>query len=143
MKVHFKKLNPLAVTPSRAHETDAGFDLTAITRAYDGTNCCEIYGTGIAVEIPIGYFGAIFPRSSIYKTTMILSNCVGVIDCGFRGEIQFRFREANENRDASPYRLGDRIGQLVILPIPKIELVEADELSRSDRGEKGFGSTGA
>jgi dUTP pyrophosphatase len=99
------------------------------------------YLTGIAIEIPEGYVGLMFPRSSISKTKQILSNHVGVIDSGFRGEIRFRFKKlAWDNGDL--YDVGDKIGQLVIMPIPAIELVEVDELSDSERGEGGFGSTG-
>ena len=97
--------------------------------------------TGIAVEIPPGYFGAIFPRSSIRNTPLILSNCVGVIDSGYRGEIVFSFRWVN-TADGAQYKPGDRIGQLVILPLPEVEFEEVLVLSNSQRGTGGFGSTG-
>ena len=142
MKIKFKKLTYDACSPKRAHDTDAGFDIVGTSWEWDGANRCFVYRTGIAVEIPPGYFGAIFPRSSIFRTTLALSNCVGVIDSGFRGEIQFRFRIADAIRQSAPYQPGERIGQLVILPLPQVELVEVAELSPSPRGTGGFGSTG-
>ncbi len=100
-----------------------------------------LYGTGLAVEIPEGHFGAIFQRSSVKDTCLSLSNAVGVIDSGYRGEIRFVFRR-NWTDEADPYKVGDRIGQLVILPLPAVEFEEASELSPSPRGDGGFGSTG-
>lgn len=138
MKLKFKKLHKDAVAPKIANHGDAGADLTAISVDYDINNIIT-YGTGIAVEIPEGYVGLIFPRSSIYKKQLILSNSVGVIDCGYRGEIKFKFRG---DRESDVYKIGDRIGQLVIMPIPSVEWQESEELTDSVRGEGGFGSTG-
>ena len=138
MKVRFKKLDNNSTIPEKAHESDAGFDLRC-TRAIYGTRIVT-YGTGIAVEIPRGYVGLVFPRSSIYKKSLNLSNSVGVIDSGYRGEIMFKFNIIEE--DPCMYEIGDRIGQLIIIPYPEIEFEEADELSDSDRGEGGYGSTG-
>jgi dUTP pyrophosphatase len=140
MKINFTKLSKDAVTPKRAHDTDAGFDLVAIECDFapGGMFVCK---TGIAVEIPPGFFGAIFPRSSIRNTPLILSNCVGVIDSGYRGEIVFSFRWVN-TADGAQYKAGDRIGQLVILPLPEVEFEEVLVLSESKRGTCGFGSTG-
>jgi dUTP pyrophosphatase len=140
MKIQFQKLHHDAVTPKRAHDTDAGFDLVATECDFapGGMFVCK---TGIAVEIPLGYFGAIFPRSSIRNTPLILSNCVGVIDSGYRGEIVFSFRWVN-TADGMQYKSGDRIGQLVILPLPEVEFEEVLVLSESKRGVGGFGSTG-
>ena len=140
MKVRFKKLFDDAVAPSKAHGNDAGYDLTAYTVSEDRKRNIVTYGTGIAVEIPDGYVGLIFPRSSVYKHQLELANCVGVIDSGYRGEIEFMFRIVQPH--ISRYSLGDRIGQLVIMQLPSIELEEADDLSDSDRGIGGFGSTG-
>ena len=102
MKINFTKLSKDAVTPNRAHDTDAGFDLVATECDFapGGMFVCK---TGIAVEIPPGYFGAIFPRSSIRNTPLILSNCVGVIDSGYRGEIVFSFRWVN-TADGAQYK---------------------------------------
>ncbi len=138
MKIRFQKLHPDAVTPKRAHPTDAGFDLVAISEAK--SRGLYLYGTGIAVEIPEGYFGAIFQRSSVKDTCLTLSNAVGVIDSGYRGEIRFAFRWSMGI--GLTYGIGDRIGQLVILPLPAVEFEEASELSPSPRGNGGFGSTG-
>lgn len=140
MKINFIKLHEDAVTPKRAHDTDAGFDLVA-TECDFGSNGMFQCRTGIAVEIPPGYFGAIFPRSSIRNTALILSNCVGVIDSGYRGEITFSFRWTSGSYGAV-YKAGDRIGQLVILPLPEVEFEEVSVLSDSQRGTGGFGSTG-
>ena len=148
MIVRCKKLYEDAVIPSYAHATtDAGMDLTAQSVAYDADKKCWEYGTGLAMEIPQGYVGLIFPRSSVYKTRLTMSNCVGVIDSGYRGEIMLHFYEPEQPEDAlyarvQPYAKGDRIGQIIIMPYPAIELVEADELSDSDRGTNGHGSTG-
>lgn len=149
MKVRFKKLNPQAATPKRAHDTDAGFDLTAVSKAFDRAHGCIIYGTGIAVEIPSGHMGLVFPRSSIADHAQHLTNSVGVIDAGYRGEIKAKFCPtvapiiAEQGQGAEMYyNVGERIAQLIILPIPDIEFEEVDELSTSDRGIGGYGSTG-
>ena len=100
------------------------------------------YKTGLALEIPKGHVGLLFPRSSVYKTSMIMSNCVGVIDSGYRGEIMLKFRD--QWRDySSRYEVGDRVGQLIIMPYPQVELEEVDNLSSTDRGSGGYGSTGS
>lgn len=140
MVVSFKKLLPGAVTPAYAKSGDAGMDLTAI-RVISEVRDQIIYGTGIAVEIPEGYVGLVFPRSSIRKYDLALSNSVGVIDSGYRGEIQFTFNKT-KSMNSSIYRIGDKIGQLIILPYPTITLVETDELSETERGTGGHGSTG-
>ncbi len=142
MIVRFKKLNPNAVTPSYAKVGDAGLDLTAISMQVvdQGVYGYVEYGTGIAVEIPQGYVGLIYPRSSISNTGMMLSNSVGVVDSGYRGEIKFRFKWVS---NTVMYNLGDRIGQMVIMPYPAIQLEEVLELSSSERGNDGFGSSGS
>lgn len=138
MKIRFKKLSPSAVVPRKAHASDAGFDLTC-TR-YEVTNGeLFTYHTDIAVEIPDGYVGLLFPRSSIYKQDLFLTNSVGVIDSCFRGEVTVKFRP---HLFAKPYDKGDRVAQMIIMPYPHIDFVEVDELSESDRGEGGYGSTG-
>lgn len=142
LKVNFKKLNEKAVTPTYAKEGDAGLDLTAIEYHTNFDHNYIEYDTGIAVEIPTGYVGYIFPRSSISKTSHSLANSVGVVDSGYRGSLKLRMRFDPENQDKE-YTYGDKIGQLVIMPIPKIELNEVTtELSISERGEGGFGHTG-
>ena len=141
MEVKIKKLHPDAVIPVYSKPGDAGLDLTATSITGDSYDNI-VYGTGLAIEIPDGYVGLLFPRSSNSKTDLYLTNHVGVIDSGYRGEIMFKFRPINGIVDASIYAVGDRIGQLMILPYPSIKFVETDELSDSDRGEGGFGSTG-
>lgn len=139
MKVRFKKLSDSAVLPSYAKPGDAGLDLTA-TKVINSGERFITYGTDLAVEIPEGFVGLIFPRSSIRKTDLILSNSVGVIDSGYRGEIQFTFKK--KGFESIAYHEGERIGQLVIIPYPQIEVEQAMELSETERGEGGFGSTG-
>ena len=143
-QIRFKKTRPDAVTPSKANASDAGFDLTAVSMIWSDDFHYVEYGTGIAVEIPQNWVGLIFQRSSVSRVRQILSNCVGVVDSGYRGEIRFRFRDA-ASAHVTPkdrYKIKDKIGQILFLPLPPVELVEASELSGSDRGEAGFGSSG-
>lgn len=140
MKIRFKKLNKDATIPSYARPGDGGLDLTAVSKVWDNESEKVVMGTGLAVEIPEGYVGLIFPRSSIVKTFLQLANSVGVIDSGYRGELKFFFEAGR--RPISNYEVGDRIGQLVIIPYPTIEPEEAAELSETVRGESGYGSTG-
>ena len=141
IRIKFKKLHPLAVAPTQGTPGSAGFDLTAVSRNFDADHSVWGYGTGLAVEIPAGYVGLVFPRSSIYRTGDILSNGVGVIDSDYRGEIRLKFYAVDHLFDC-PYEVGCRIGQLVIVPIPKVEYVEADVLTETARGAGGYGSTG-
>lgn len=145
MLLKIKKLNKNAVIPQYAKDGDAGLDLTAISKevdhggSYIGGFDIVTYGTGLAFEIPEGYVGLVFPRSSIYKSDLILSNCVGVIDSGYRGEVMLKFRKTN----GRIYEVGERVGQLVIMPFSKVQLVEVENLTESERGDGGYGSTGA
>jgi dUTP pyrophosphatase len=141
MQVRIKKLHAAAVIPAYSKSGDAAMDLTAISVEKDDDGNA-VYGTGLAIEIPDGYVGLLFPRSSNSKTHLYLTNHVGVIDSGYRGEIKFKFRPINGFVDARVYAKYDRVGQLIILPYPQIELVESDELSETERGDGGFGSTG-
>ena len=141
MKVKIKKLVPEAVIPSYANLGDAGLDLVATWIKVEDHNKYGYfeYGTGICIEIPEGYVGLIFPRSSISKTGMLLTNSVGVIDSGYRGEIKFRFKYIS---GTNSYNVGDKVGQMIIMPYPKIEFEEVEELTETERGDGGFGSTG-
>lgn len=139
IKVKIKRVRESALLPTKAHSTDAGFDLYADAMSYDDCNNV-VYSTGIAVEIPQGYVGFVFPRSSIARTGLILSNAVGVIDSGYRGEVMAKFRRAQV--PAEEYKLGERIAQLIIMPYPSIEFEEVSELSESERGKGGYGSSG-
>jgi dUTP pyrophosphatase len=140
MKVKIKKIHPDAVIPSYAKTGDAGMDLVATTIISEEVFQIT-YGLGIALEIPEGFVGLVFPRSSIRKTDLSLTNCVGVIDSGYRGELQATFRK--ERGVASrKYEVGDRAVQIMIIPHPTIEFNEVNELSNTERGDGGFGSTG-
>lgn len=159
MLVKIKKLVPEAVIPTYAKPGDAGMDLIAVS-VNDSINYIE-YGTGLAIEIPEGYVGLIFPRSSNSKKDLLLCNSVGVIDSGYRGEIKLRYKKImnpSEEKtnilqniftnsstliyEIERYDVGDKVGQIMILPIPFVEFTEVSELSQTDRGDGGFGSTG-
>lgn len=139
MQVRFKSINSNSVLPTYSKIGDAGLDLTC-TNWYLDEHGNYVYQTGLAVEIPEGYVGLIYPRSSIMKTSHALSNSVGVIDSGYRGEILVVFRRATDSPRI--YTVGDRIAQLVIMPYPTITPVWSDTLSNTERGGEGFGSTG-
>ena len=165
LKVKTKIIDVNINTPklSYAKEGDAGIDLTATSKWYDEHgNVC--FGTNRAFEIPKGYVGLIFPRSSNAKQQLLLSNSVGIIDSGYRGEVMLKFKSSASsfslktliklifNQDAKTtlinnykisYNVGDRIGQIIILPYPQIEFEEAEELSETERGIGGYGSTGS
>lgn len=171
MEVKIKKLHENAVIPSYSKKGDAGMDLTAVDKYYD-VHGCVVYRTGIAIEIPEGYVGLVFPRSSICKQDLTLTNSVAVIDSGYRGEILMKFKPAlifvsneewlisDENEtfkyadgveipwddripiSAMDYEVGDRIAQLIIMPYPHVEFKEVDELTETNRGDGGFGSSG-
>jgi len=140
MKVRIKKLKENAVIPTYAKDGDAGMDLVA-TRIISNTTFDVSYGTDLAMEIPNGFVGLVFPRSSIRKYELVLSNSVGVIDSGYRGELQATFKKEN-GLDSLAYKVGDRIAQIIIIPYPPIEFDEVAELSDTERGDGGFGSTG-
>jgi dUTP pyrophosphatase len=141
MLVKIKKLQESAVIPSYSKIGDAGLDLTATSISYNNGLFLE-YGTGLAIEIPEGFGGFIFPRSSISNYNLTLCNSVGVVDSNFRGEIKLRFKTPYNNQRYREYNIGDRIGQLVILPVPKIEFELTEELKETIRGSSGFGSSG-
>lgn len=172
--IKIKKLVDNAVIPFYAHEGDMGMDLVATSMDYDVKYDYIVYHTGIAVEIPKGYGMALFPRSSNRDTDAYMTNHVGIIDSGYRGEILACFKNRTSaysiqlfNKAAFainsilsrlglknlqiplnaaelefPYHPGDKIGQIVIIPYPTVEFEEVDELSPSERGEGGHGSTG-
>ena len=138
--VKVKKLDPNAVIPSYSKVGDAGMDLT-ITKEIENTSFSVSYGFGIAMEIPKGYVGLVFPRSSVRNQELILSNCVGVIDSGYRGELQATFKKT-QGLDSIKYKVGERSAQIIILPYPTIYMTEVPDLSDTERGSGGFGSTG-
>jgi dUTP pyrophosphatase len=138
IKLKIKKLDNRAKIPNYAKKGDAGIDLVATTTMSNGYFI--EYGTDLAMEIPEGYVGYIFPRSSISKTDHYLRNSVGVIDSGYRGEIKIRM--SVPELGTKQYKNGDKIAQLIIMKLPWVDIEEVDELSETDRGEGGFGSTG-
>lgn len=145
MEIKFKKLDQRAVAPVRANNTDAGFDLVATDITTELNECGQlilVYHTGLALEIPEGYFAMLVPRSSIFKKSLTLTNCAGIIDSGYRGEVLAKFRSTTDVVP-SVYKAGERFAQLLILPVPEVTFTEAFELSDSERGENGYGSTGS
>lgn len=160
MQIKVKLLNENATLPKYAHYgTDMGADITCTSVEYQEDKDRFVYHTGLAFEVPKGFGMLIFPRSSNTKTDAYLANSVGVLDSGYRGELMFIFKlrdslrpilngidEEHRNEfiinNYAPYQVGDRVGQIIIIPYPIIEYVESEELSDTDRGTGGFGSTG-
>lgn len=140
MILKVKKLHDNAQLPFYATDGSVGMDLTAASAQWDRYHNLIKYGTGLAFEIPKGYGGFLFPRSSVCKKTLDMANCVGVIDSDYRGEVSAVFRVTNPS-DESVYAVGERCCQMVIMPIEKCEIVE-DELNETARGVGGYGSTG-
>lgn len=166
MEVKIKKIHENAVIPSYSKDGDAALDLTATSKEYDSDGNV-VYGVGLAFEIPKGYVGLLFPRSSNAKKDLLLSNSVGILDSGYRGEVMFKFKQSFRIVDfftlikirlgfkkskfykkvsctnlSNNYNIGDRIGQIIILPYPQIEFKEVEELTETERGKGGYGSTG-
>lgn len=142
LEVKIKKVRENAVIPSYAKTGDMGMDLTAVDYHYDAELDCHVYHTGLAVEIPEGFGMLLFPRSSNRKTDAYMTNHVGVVDSGYRGEILICYKNRDDETERRPYQIGDRVAQLCIIPYPQISWKEVDELSDSERGEGGHGSTG-
>ena len=138
MDVTFKKLNKKAQIPKYAHIGDAGMDLTAIS--LEKANNYWEYGTGLSMQIPKGYVGLLFPRSSISKKDQYLKNSVGVIDSGYRGEIKIRM--SVPHLGSPHYEVGERIAQLIVMKLSWVDVTEIKELDDSERGSGGFGSSG-
>lgn len=170
MEVKVKRLSENAVIPMYGKPGDAGMDLTATSRHFDAEGNV-VYGTGLAFEIPEGHVGLIFPRSSNAKKDLVLTNSVGVIDSGYRGEVMFKFKPTSVFADdgygegtvtedfgyivtpgsrfsddseflVNLYEVGDRVGQIIIMPYPQVVFVESEDLTETLRGEGGYGSTG-
>jgi dUTP pyrophosphatase len=139
MRIQFKKLVTNAITPRFGKPGDAGADLVATSLEERGDQQV-VYGTGLAVEIPEGMVGLVFPRSSVRNYDLVMSNSVGVIDSGYRGEIMVTFNIKNPWHQI--YDIGDRIAQLIIIPVPLVQYKQVDELSETERGKEGHGSTG-
>lgn len=160
LEVKIKKLVPEAKIPSYAHvdtegnPNDMGMDITCTSYEYDPKYDRFIYHTGLAFKLPQGYGMLIFPRSSNTKTEAYLPNSVGVLDSTYTGELLFIYKLRSSRQtlfpesdvkltdleienELAPYKVGDRIGQIVILPYPTINFVEVEELPTTDRGADG------
>ena len=139
MKVKIKKLVENAVIPRYAKSGDAGLDLT-VTKVKHKKGKVKYY-SGLAFEIPQGYVGLLFPRSSNANKDLLLTNSIGVIDSGYRGEVTAVFQKTTLLQPEK-YHIGERFAQLIILPYPQIEFEEVEEISTTERGANGYGSTG-
>ena len=154
MKIKVERLDENAVIPKFAHDTDAGADLTATSVEFKDD--LVIYGTGLAFEIPKGYFMQLYTRGSVMKYHLELTNCVGVVDADYRGEVKFIYRCIHDTTSLRKnyhnplidldypkiYNVGDRIGQAIIRKLVPTEYEEVDTLEKSVRGTGGWGSTG-
>lgn len=138
LQVSVKRTSPIAKIPTKAHHSDAGWDMYSPINflLYPGES--RMIPMQVCFEIPAGWFGKIEDRSSLAKKGIFTAG--GVIDSGYRGEVSVLIRnDGSERLDVTP---GMRIAQLLVLPVPSIEMVESEELGDSLRGEKGFGSSG-
>lgn len=136
MILKIKKLNKDAKIPHYANPGDAGADIFAVSK--EKKDKFVEYGTGLSFEVPDNYVMLVYPRSSLSNKDLILANHVAVLDSGYRGELKLRFKKTGDD----VYEIGDKIAQIMVVPFPKIEFEEVDELSESLRGGGGFGSTG-
>ena len=155
VEVKIKKLHKDAVIPKYETVGSVGMDLTAVSKEYD-EHGNVVFGTGFAIQIPTGYYADLRPRSSISKYDLVLANSVGTIDADYRGELILKFKPTSKLKPHyhavntmevvlpefhEEYNVGDRIAQIIIKPYPKVSFVEVDELSETERGDGGFGST--
>jgi dUTP pyrophosphatase len=141
IEVPVRRLRDDATLPAQAYVGDAGLDLAACGRHEVGPGERAVIPTGLAVEIPEGYGGFVLPRSGLAaRNGITLLNAPGLIDAGYRGEVQVVFHNTDR---AEPFVVepGMRIAQLVVMPVPAVALVESETLAESDRGERGFGSS--
>ena len=149
LNVKIQKLHKDAVIPKYETNGAVGMDLTAVSVEYDRYGNLVV-GTGLAIQLPEGYYADLRPRSSISKYDLVLANSIGTVDADYTGELILKFKPSDYfavNRDdvygdGEIYKVGDRVAQLLILPYPKINFIEVDELDKTERGDKGFGSTG-
>ena len=143
IEVHVCRVRDEASVPSRAYPGDAGLDLVACERSLLGPGERAVVPTGIAVAIPEGYAGFVQPRSGLARRHGVsIVNTPGLIDSGYRGELEVTLLNTDRQHDFT-VEPGMRIAQLVIVPVPEIELIEVEELPESSRGTAGFGSSGA
>ncbi len=149
LNVKIKKLHKDAVIPKYETNGAVGMDLTAVSVEYDEYGNLVV-GTGLAIQLPEGYYADLRPRSSISKYDLVLANSIGTVDADYTGELILKFKPSDYfavNRDdvygdGEIYKVGDRVAQLLILPYPKINFIEVEELDKTERSNKGFGSTG-
>lgn len=137
MTINFKKTHPDAKTPVKMNMSDAGFDCFAVEM--NETEDYLEYNLGFQIEIPNGFFGLLVARSSITKYDLMVKNSVGIIDSGYRGDVKLRTKKFGDKI----YNLGERVCQLVILPLPNFYLKEVEELDSDNDRFGGFGSTGS
>jgi len=143
IELPIQKVRPDALVPARAYAGDAGLDLAATERIELGPGERAVVPTGLAVAIPEGYAGFVQPRSGLASRHGItIVNTPGLVDSGYRGELMVVLHNT-DRAEAFVVEPGMRIAQLVVLPIPEVELVEVEELPPSERGERGFGSSAA
>jgi dUTP pyrophosphatase len=141
IELPIQRLRPDAVVPARAYSGDAGLDLSSCERVELAPGARALVPTGLAVAIPEGYAGFVQPRSGLAtKHGISIVNTPGLVDSGYRGELLVNLVNTDK-REAFVVEPGMRIAQLVILPIPELELIEVDELPESERGVRGFGSS--
>ena len=154
MEIKVKRLTESAELPKKATDGSGAYDIKCTTTYFVQTGNPKLdehtskpissyleCHTGLAIQIPKGYVGLAFPRSSISDTGHLMCNGVGVIDSDYRGELTARFYNLSQSRRRE-YESGDRIFQLMIIPVPELEFVETKELDKTERGEGGYGSTG-
>ena len=143
MELAVRRVRPEAILPQRAYADDAGLDLAACERVVLGPGERATVGTGLAVAIPPGYAGYVQPRSGLASNHGIsMVNSPGLVDSGYRGELRVVLLNT-DRRHAFEVEPGMRIAQLVLLPVPHVDLRVVDELPASERGERGFGSSAA
>ena len=136
-----KRLDEKAVIPKRGSASAAGYDIYSIEDVSLPSGETKLIRTGLSMEIPENYFGGVFARSGLaVKEGIRPANCVAVIDADYRGELMVPLH--NDSKEERRITVGERIAQLVILPFLPVEFEETNELSETDRGEGGFGSTG-
>lgn len=144
MQLKIKKLHPDAIIPQYATKGAACFDLHAVSEGKITPAMPVMFKTGLSFEIPEGWVMLIFSRSGHgFKSGVRLSNCVGVIDSDYRGEVMVKLTRDPNAADYINVKAGDRIAQAMLVQVPRVELIEADDLGETDRGAGGFGSTGA
>lgn len=139
--VKIRKVHPEAIIPRYAHPGDAGMDVWAVSR--EETKDYVEYDTGLQFQLPPGYVMLIFPRSSNSKKDLLLCNSVGVLDSGYTGNLKLRFKRVNTSGEFKVYEKGERVGQIMIIPYPAINFIETEKFEETERGDGGFGSTGA